>query len=148
MKKTIGVSLFIFFAIVVAILVAGLLFYQNNKTVSNATQNNNINNTVDNKNTLSKTITKISTNTTLNPVLNMTEVAKHNQISNCYMVINNKVYDLSNYASSHPGGEKMIQNYCGKEATQAYNTKGSKGRGHSNYANSLLNTYYLGDLVQ
>jgi cytochrome b involved in lipid metabolism len=137
MKKTVGISLFIFFAIVVAILVAGLGFYQDSKLNNIASK------------TINPSVVKINNATVAsNTKLNIAEVAKHNQTSDCYMVINNKVYNLSDYASSHPGGTRMIQNYCGKEATQAFDTKGGRRSGHSSYANKLLNTYYVGDFVQ
>ena len=62
MKKTIGISLFIFFAIVAAILVAGLVFFQNNKN------SNNTNAVVPNK-------------ATSNTILNLNEISKHKSFS-------------------------------------------------------------------
>lgn len=134
MKKTVGISLFIFFVIVVAILVAGLVFYQNNKT---AIPNNQYNNTSNNLNGSSS-----------QKVLNMAEVVKHNQINDCYMVINNKVYDVTNYSLSHPGGTRTIANSCGKEATNTYDTKGGNNGAHSSYAGNLLDQYFVGNLAK
>jgi len=78
--------------------------------------------------------------------LNATEVAKHNTRGNCWMIINNKVYDLSDYVG-HPGGNTYIP-YCGKEATVGYNTEGGKGSSHSSYADLLLSNYLVGALGQ
>jgi cytochrome b involved in lipid metabolism len=78
--------------------------------------------------------------------LNTTEIAKHNVESDCWMVINNKVYNLSGYATAHPGGTSNITSYCGKEATTAFGTKGGQGNSHSGGANDLLASYYIGAL--
>jgi cytochrome b involved in lipid metabolism len=80
-------------------------------------------------------------------ILNSKEVAKHNTNADCWLIINNKVYNVSDYASSHPGGARNILNYCGKEATEAFDTKGGRGDTHSSSAYNLLNKYYIGDLV-
>ncbi len=133
MKKLSGISLFIFFCIVTAIIVAGLVFYQDNKSISPVNSNTqNVKNTV-----------KTSSNA---KVLDVNEVAKHNTVSDCWMIINNKVYDISNYASSHPGGVRNILNYCGKESTQAFDTKGGQGDPHSSRAQQMLEKDYIGNL--
>jgi len=73
-------------------------------------------------------------------------VATHNVESDCWMIINNKVYNLSGYATEHPGGTQNITSYCGKEATVAFDTKGGQGNSHSGGANSYLTSLYIGDL--
>ena len=145
MKKTIGISLFIFFAIVVAVLIAGLIFYQNNKNTVN--KNNNISTSkIKTVNMTSNSTSSVNINSS--PKLTIAEVAKHNQINDCYMIISSKVYDLTSYSLSHPGGTRTIENSCGTDATIAYNTKGNRGRPHSSYASNLLDQYYLGNLVK
>ena len=145
MKRIVAISLSIFFPIVVFIFTAGLLFYQNNQVAKNPNANNNI----------IKNGTAITSGTNvpipvpapiLAPKLNMAEVAKHNTLHDCYLVISNKVYDVTSYIPMHPGGAGSILPYCGKEATQAFATKGGRGA-HSTYAYSLLNPYYIGDLA-
>ena len=140
MKKLTTISLFIFFAVAISILTAGLVFYQNNK---NGSSNLGVGLTNQNKST--DIVNLISSGIT---VLDSTEVAKHNTISNCWIIVNNKIYDISGYASAHPGGVRNIADSCGKESTQAYNTKGGRGNPHSASANNLLAQYYVGDLNQ
>jgi cytochrome b involved in lipid metabolism len=79
-------------------------------------------------------------------VLSMEEVAKHNSASDCWMVINNKVYDLTDFVT-HPGGSTYAP-YCGTDGTEGYNTKGNIGNGHSNRADSMLPNFFVGDLGQ
>jgi len=74
------------------------------------------------------------------------EIAKHNRAGDCWMIINNNVYDLSNYVN-HPGGYTYAP-YCGNDGTTGYNTKGGRRGGHSTYADSLLATYLVGALGQ
>ncbi|MEI6528286.1 MAG: cytochrome b5-like heme/steroid binding domain-containing protein [bacterium] len=135
MKKLTGVSLFIFFCVVTAILTAGLVFYQNNNLKAGGNTRS------------ASTATSIKPTSGKTVVLNAAEVAKHSTASDCWMIINAKVYDLSNYDINHPGGTYTIDSYCGKDATVAFDTKGRPGgRPHSSYANSLLDQYYVGDL--
>lgn len=62
------------------------------------------------------------------------------------MIIRSKVYDVTSYIPSHPGGSAIIQG-CGKDGTELFETRpmGSKTP-HSNYAKSLLEKFYIGEL--
>jgi len=52
---------------------------------------------------------------------NASEVVLHNNPQDGYwMVINGRVYDVSEFAHLHPGGLKIIQSYAGMDATVAY----------------------------
>jgi len=145
MKKLTTISLFIFGVIVSTILVAGLVFYQNKK--DNQTLNSQANNLAQ------KTLDQIKP-ASGSLVLNMTEITKHNKSSDCWMLISGKVYNITNYFGSHPGGSGTMAPSCGKDATAAYDTKDpyatstSGGRNHSSRAVHMLNNYYLGDFNQ
>ena len=131
MKKLVSISLFIFFCVVLFIVIVGLFFYKN-KTNINTNNNINVNN-------LLETIPS-------GVILSSSEVLKHNTNTDCWIIVNNKVYNISNYASSHSGGVRNVTNYCGKEGTVAFDTKGGRGKPHSNSANNMLDKYYIGDL--
>ncbi len=76
----------------------------------------------------------------------METVAEHSTAENCWMVINNNVYNLTSYVSSHPGG-KAIAEGCGKDATQLFETRPmGSGTPHSDRARTMLEKYYIGDL--
>ncbi|MBI4778968.1 cytochrome b5 domain-containing protein [Candidatus Falkowbacteria bacterium] len=142
MKNLTTISLFIFGVIVSAVLTAGLVFYQDNKVINNPPMLNNLE--------LNSPIASSSAGVSAASgiILNLAEISKHNSLKDCWMIINNKVYNVGGYLSAHPGGAGTMAPYCGKEATQAFATKGGKKGSHSNNASSLLANYLIGDLNQ
>ena len=48
------------------------------------------------------------------------EVALRNTIEECWVIIDGNVYDLTSFASAHPGGQSRIENICGTDATSAF----------------------------
>lgn len=79
-------------------------------------------------------------------IISTTELAKHADQSSCWMAIRGSVYDLSAYLPEHPSRTDIVLPWCGKEATEAYNTK-TKGRPHSSHADELLLKYRIGTLA-
>jgi cytochrome b involved in lipid metabolism len=75
------------------------------------------------------------------------EVTKHSSSKDCWIIIENKVFNVTTYLRSHPGGAGTITPYCGKEATRAFQTKGGGGGNHSSRAYAQLNAFYIGDLA-
>jgi cytochrome b involved in lipid metabolism len=99
-------------------------------------------------NVISVTNNPNSSNTGINSstiTLTTNELAKHNSAQSCWLLIENKIYDATNYASIHPGGADRITNFCGKDATQAFLTKGGRGS-HSQNAFAQLGVLYIGEL--
>jgi cytochrome b involved in lipid metabolism len=80
-------------------------------------------------------------------VLTLTEIALHNNQSNCWIIVSNNVYDVTSALGNHPGGASTIVSYCGKEATGAFQTK-NIGNNHSSSAYSWLNQLKLGSVGQ
>lgn len=78
-------------------------------------------------------------------VLSLAEVARHASAQDCWMAIHGQVYDLSTYLPEHPSKPEIILPWCGKEATEAYQTK-LKGRSHSARADQALANYLVGAL--
>lgn len=75
------------------------------------------------------------------------EVAQHKLEKDCWMAIEGQVYDLTSYLPDHPSDPALVLPWCGKEATQAWQTK-TVGRPHSSRANILLQQYLIGKLHQ
>lgn len=83
-----------------------------------------------------------STNTN---ALTSDTVSKHNNPNDCWIIIENKVYDVTSYLTKHPGGEWRITPFCGKDATQPFLTKDGQGS-HSAEAFQILGLIYVGDV--
>ncbi|KAJ7496859.1 glyoxylate dehydrogenase [Mycena latifolia] len=47
-------------------------------------------------------------------------VAQHASRDSCWIIVHNKVYDITDFLDEHPGGSKIILRYAGKDATAAY----------------------------
>ncbi len=74
------------------------------------------------------------------------EIAEHNTETDCWLLIDGKVYDTTDYIISHPGGTAMLQG-CGTDATKLFRTRPmGSGTPHSDNAKDLLKDYYIGDL--
>lgn len=76
-------------------------------------------------------------------VISAAELATHATPENCWMAIRGSVYDLTDYLPDHPSRPSIIEPWCGKEATNAYNTK-TRGRAHTQAADDLLAQYRIG----
>jgi cytochrome b involved in lipid metabolism len=48
------------------------------------------------------------------------QVATHKTGSDCWSIVNKKVYNLTSYVSSHPGGAAVISAICGKDGTAGF----------------------------
>ncbi len=73
-------------------------------------------------------------------VFSIDELARHDNQEDCWLVINNKVYDVTGYEDSHPGGKDLLEG-CGKDATDLF-----FDTPHSEKASSYLPDFYIGDL--
>ena len=124
-KKIVTISLAIFVLVVVVIL--GVSVFTNQKRLDMQ-----INNSSSNNNPLSIT---------------SDQVAQHNSVNDCWLIINNKVYNVTSYINLHPTGPESIISQCGKDATIAFNTKGGKGS-HSQKAQDALINYYVGNFIR
>lgn len=77
----------------------------------------------------------------------MDEISKHATPKDCWIVIKDKVYDLSVYFPKHPAPDAVLARYCGKEASEGWETKDEK-RPHSRAAAKLLVRFEVGELAK
>jgi len=68
------------------------------------------------------------------------EVAKHNNVNDCWIIVDGKVYDITDYIFDHPGGESILANAGGDS------TVGVHGPQHPPSMWDVLKLYYIGDL--
>lgn len=71
----------------------------------------------------------------------ISEVATHNTAADCWLVMHGKVYNVTTFISSHPGGVQQITSRCGTDAGTAFDAIG-----HSGTAQNMLTPLYIGDI--
>jgi hypothetical protein len=64
------------------------------------------------------------------PAFSVAEVALHNSKADCWIIIEDSVYDITGFFESHPGGEAPVR-FCGRDATAVFSRihAGSEGAG-------------------
>ncbi|KAI1001101.1 Cytochrome b2 [Podosphaera aphanis] len=54
-------------------------------------------------------------------LLTGTEIASHNSEKSCWIIVNKKAYDVTDFLQEHPGGSGIILKYAGKDASSEFN---------------------------
>ncbi|KAJ3204771.1 Cytochrome b5 [Entophlyctis luteolus] len=70
------------------------------------------------------------------------ELGKHASAADCWMAIHGKVYNVTAFLSEHPGGEEILVELAGQDATEAFDDIG-----HSNDAKKMLVPMLVGRLA-
>uniref|UniRef100_A0A9L0JFA6 Cytochrome b5 n=1 Tax=Equus asinus TaxID=9793 RepID=A0A9L0JFA6_EQUAS len=69
------------------------------------------------------------------------EVAKRNSSKEIWLVIHGRVYDVTRFLNEHPGGEEVLLEQAGADASESF-----EDVGHSSDAREMLKQYYIGDV--
>ncbi|KAG2211848.1 hypothetical protein INT47_004535 [Mucor saturninus] len=69
------------------------------------------------------------------------EVSKHKTKNDLWMTIHNKVYNITEFIIEHPGGEEVLLDEAGRDATESF-----EDIGHSDEAREILEKYFVGEL--
>ncbi|KAJ3322641.1 hypothetical protein HDV06_002855 [Boothiomyces sp. JEL0866] len=74
--------------------------------------------------------------------MNRQEVAKHNTVDDAYVILQDTVYDITDYLEeeTHPGGTILLKEYLGKDITTVF----KETYPHSKDALELLKFYEIG----
>ena len=139
MKKTLLILIgILFFAVIIFIV------WQVNTQNKPLEKPNKIQN--DNKQINTNQETTTGENDKQQKAFTLDEISRHNTEGDCWFIIHDKVYDVTSFISSHPGGKAILQG-CGKDATELYETRPmGSGTPHSDKARNNLNNFYIGDL--
>lgn len=122
-KILVGITLFISFVVFTGIMVASLSSASLAPKITSTTPT---------------TSTPIVTGTTL--AMTVASVSTHNSANNCWLIINNSVYDLTQFANQHSGGAGPILQSCGQDATSYFNSK------HGARQLAMLDSYFIGKI--
>ncbi|KAK7873588.1 hypothetical protein R5R35_009288 [Gryllus longicercus] len=77
------------------------------------------------------------------PVVSLSEVAWHDHHGDCWIVVYDRVYDLTPFLWEHPGGEEILLDYAGRDATLAF-----AGIGHGPAMLLALRPHLVGRLPE
>ena len=72
------------------------------------------------------------------------EVAKHNSKDSLWVVNKGKIYDVTDFAERHPGGEEILLEHAGQNVSEIMSS--IDPHQHSSAAYQILAKYYIGDL--
>lgn len=80
------------------------------------------------------------------------QVASHNTQSNCWVIYNNKVYNVTTFVSRHEGGSQVFNsNTCGKDIGQYLSgtREPTSGLRHTHTSSDIsdINPYFIANLV-
>lgn len=82
------------------------------------------------------------------------EVAAHNTKDNCWTIISDQVYELTEYVNRHPGGSEILR-ACGTDATTLFTSRQTRdgqyigtGSPHSSTAQQQLEQLRIGELAK
>jgi len=71
------------------------------------------------------------------------EVAEHTDKKSTWIIINDNVYDVTKFLEEHPGGEEVLLEQAGKDATENF-----EDVGHSTDARTMMKEYHIGELIE
>ena len=74
-------------------------------------------------------------------LISLEEVSEHSSQEDGWMVLYDRVYDVTAFLREHPGGEDVMVEYLGYDATFAF-----RGVGHSEDALEMLEEFLIGIL--
>ncbi|XP_078396184.1 cytochrome b5 [Cetorhinus maximus] len=69
------------------------------------------------------------------------ELKRHSSGSSAWISIHNKIYDVTTFLEEHPGGEEVLKEQAGGNASEAFDDVG-----HSTDAREMTKKYLIGEL--
>uniref|UniRef100_A0A672QVC5 Cytochrome b5 n=1 Tax=Sinocyclocheilus grahami TaxID=75366 RepID=A0A672QVC5_SINGR len=71
----------------------------------------------------------------------LSEVEERNSFKSTWIIIHNKVYDVTKFLEEHPGGEEVLREQAGGDATESF-----EDVGHSTDAREMASSMVIGEL--
>lgn len=76
------------------------------------------------------------------PTITQAEVASHNSAKSCFVTIDERVFDITEFVEDHPGGGDLVLEYAGKDVKEILEDEISHK--HSDSAYEILDDYLVG----
>ncbi|CAL8313087.1 unnamed protein product [Merluccius merluccius] len=73
--------------------------------------------------------------------LRLSEIEEQNTFKSTWIIISNKVYDVTRFLEEHPGGEEVLREQAGGDATESF-----LDVGHSTDAKEMAEEMLIGEL--
>uniref|UniRef100_A0A3B4AB05 Cytochrome b5 n=1 Tax=Periophthalmus magnuspinnatus TaxID=409849 RepID=A0A3B4AB05_9GOBI len=71
----------------------------------------------------------------------LSEIEQQNSFKSTWIIIHNKVYDVTKFLEEHPGGEEVLREQAGGDATESF-----EDVGHSTDAREMAKDMIIGEL--
>ncbi|KAL9667054.1 hypothetical protein QQ045_002419 [Rhodiola kirilowii] len=75
-------------------------------------------------------------------VFTAAEVALHNKRIDCWIIIKDRIYDVTSYVEEHPGGDAILT-HAGDDSSEGF-----FGPQHATRVFDMIEDFYIGDLVR
>ncbi|XP_069476812.1 cytochrome b5 [Ambystoma mexicanum] len=69
------------------------------------------------------------------------EIQKHNHSKSTWIILHHNVYDVTSFLEEHPGGEEVLREQAGGDATETF-----EDIGHSTDARNMSKSYIIGEV--
>ncbi|XP_042058470.1 cytochrome B5-like protein [Salvia splendens] len=70
------------------------------------------------------------------------DVSSHNKRTDCWIIIKDKVYDVTSYVEEHPGGDAILV-HAGDDSTEGF-----FGPQHATRVFDMIEDFHIGNLVK
>lgn len=71
----------------------------------------------------------------------LSQIEEQNSFKSTWIIINNSVYDVTKFLEEHPGGEEVLREQAGGDATESF-----EDVGHSSDAREMAQSMMIGEL--
>ncbi|XP_014279272.1 cytochrome b5 isoform X2 [Halyomorpha halys] len=76
-------------------------------------------------------------------IFRLEEVKNKCDSKNTWIVIHNSVYNVTEFLNEHPGGEEVLLEQAGRDATEAF-----EDVGHSSDARDMMKKFKIGEIAE
>uniref|UniRef100_A0A0A9WVI7 Cytochrome b5 n=2 Tax=Lygus hesperus TaxID=30085 RepID=A0A0A9WVI7_LYGHE len=80
---------------------------------------------------------------TKSKIFRLEEVKQNKNSKSTWVIIHNSVYNVTEFLNEHPGGEEVLLEQAGRDASEAF-----EDVGHSSDAREMMEKYKIGELAE